>query len=284
MKNLGLGLQLYSVRNSLSNNEEATVRAVAAMGYREVELCAPNFENGRPAPKLTPQQTRQLYGDLGLRLLSIAMPVNFHPDFQEWQRLTEYSAEIGCEAICCSVATFSGQEETLRLADFFNHVGEFAASQGQKFLYHNHYHEFQYFGEETVLDLLVNNTDPALVDFELDTFWALRGGADPLAWMDTLGSRLKLIHQKDLSANVHPVNLFETIAPGTIIDWNTFVHYSNAPEAFQELGHGIMDVRHIVEKAKAMPEVYSIIVEQDASVLGEMESARINYEYLSKCL
>ena len=284
MKNLGIGLQLYSVREALAKDEKATVEAVAQMGYQEVELCAPDFENGRPAPVLTPAQTRELYGGLGLRLLSIAMAVDLHPTMEEWQRLVEYSAEIGCEAVCCSVATFADRGAVLQHADFFNRVARFAAEHGQKFFYHNHYHEFQRFQGETALDLLVQNTDPALVDFELDTFWALRGGVDPLAYMDKLGERLKLVHQKDLSADVHPVNLFEKIPEGTVIDWDTFGLYANGPEAFRELGRGAMDVPAILAKAKAMTGVYSIIVEQDHSAIGELESARINYAYLRERL
>lgn len=280
VKNLGLGLQLYSVRKMLAYNEAVAVRAVAQMGYREVELCAPNYENGRFASDLTPVQTRELYAGLGLRLLSIAMAVDLYPDLEQWRRLVEYSVQIGCEGVCCSVATFANREAVLRRADFFNAVARFAAKHGQKFFYHNHYHEFQHFQGETALDLLVENTDPALVDFELDTFWALRGGADPLACMDRLGERLKLIHQKDLSAKVRPVNLFEKIPEGTVIDWKAFGKYANEPEAFRELGRGTMDVPAILEKARSMPSVYSVIVEQDHSTIGELESAQINYAYL----
>ena len=80
------------------------------------------------------------------------------------------------------------------------------------------------------------------------------------------------------------MNLFEKIPEGTVIDWDTFGLYANGPEAFRELGRGAMDVPAILAKAKAMTGVYSIIVEQDHSAIGELESARINYAYLRERL
>lgn len=280
MQNLGLGLQLYSVREELAHNEWETIRLVAEMGYRQVELCAPDFENGRPAPRMAVSEIKKRYADLNLRMLSIAMPVNFHRDIEDWKQLADYSNRIGCEAICCSVATFSDKEDVLRHAAFFNQVGKFAAEQGQKFFYHNHYHEFQRFHGEAILDLLVENTDPTYVDFELDTFWALRGGIEPVSYMEKLGERLKLVHQKNLAEDVQPVNLFEVIPENMNIDWDGFVKYANTPEAFRELNRGVINVRAIVEKAKKMPSVYSIIVEQDHSQIGELRSAKENYNYL----
>lgn len=171
MKNLGFGLQLYSVREALARDEWDTVRRVAEIGYREVELCAPDYEDGRPAPIHAAAETKKFYGDLNLRMLSIAMPVNFHRDLEDWKRLVDYSNAIGCEAVCCSVATFEEPDAPRRLADFFNDVGRFAVENGQRFLYHNHYHEFQNLNGEVPLEVLVQHTDPRYVDFELDTFW-----------------------------------------------------------------------------------------------------------------
>lgn len=284
MKKLGLGLQMYSVRNEMNRDEWKTICRVAEIGYHEVELCAPDFENGKLITSHSPAETKNRYADLGLRLLSIAMPVNFHMNIDDWKQLTEYSSEIGCEAICCSVATFSSFDSIRYLADFFNRVGETAAEHGQRFFYHNHYHEFKKVDGKSILQLLVENTDPSYVDFELDTFWALRGGVDPIACMNKLGDRLKLVHQKDLSPDIRPINLFDDIPDNQELNWDTFVRYANHPEAFCEIGRGVMDVRGIVEKAKAMPNVYSIIIEQDFSGIGELESAAVNFENIKKMI
>lgn len=284
MKNMGFGLQLYSVRNAMAADEWDTLRKVAALGYKQVELCAGDFVDGRPAPKHSAADDKKFYDDLGLRRLSIAMPVNFHRSIEDWKYLTEYSNQVGCEAICCSVATFENGDEARRLADFFNEIGRFAVENGQKFYYHNHYHEFQNIRGEVPMDILVDCTDPRYVDFELDTFWTLRGGVDPIAYMDRLGSRLGLVHQKDLSANADPVNVLARVPEGTNLDWDGFVKYTGKPADFVELGRGTMDVPSIVEKARSMDSVISVVIEQDQTAIGELESAKINYEYLSKLI
>lgn len=102
--------------------------------------------------------------------------------------------------------------------------------------------------------------------------------------MDRLGDRLKLVHQKDLSAGIAPVNLFEVIPAGEKLDWDGFIRYAHNPAAFAELGRGVMDVGAIVEKARSLPTVSSIVIEQDNTAIGELESARVNYDYMKKIL
>lgn len=258
MKNMGFGLQLYSVRNVMGKEEWDTLRKVAALSYKQVELCAGDFVDGRPDPVHSAADDKKLYDDLGLRRLSIAMPVNFHRFMDDWKHLTEYSNQICCEAICCSVATFENGDEARRLADFFNEIGRFAVENGQKFYYHNHYHEFQNIRGEVPMD--------------------------PLAYMDRLGSRLGLVHQKDLSANVDPVNVLARVPEGTNLDWDGFVKYTGKPADFVELGRGTMDVPSIVKKARSMDSVISVVIEQDQTAIGGLESVKINYEYLSKLI
>ena len=285
MDKLNYGLQMYSVRNALAADEIGTLKRVAEIGYREIEITSPDFENGRPAPARSAGESRRIYRDLDLRVRSIAMPVEFHRELDDWKRLTEYSAEIGCDAICCSVATFASHGEALRLSDFFNQVGEYAQRNGQRFYYHNHFNEFQLLEGEAPLNTLLKNTDPRCVDFELDTFWAWRGGVDPVKYMASMGERVKLVHQKDLARHVDPVNMFERIPEGTVLDWDAFGRYAGSdPTAFTELGNGKMDLPALIEQIRATPSVESILIEQDQTRIGEFESAEINCRYMQKLL
>lgn len=281
MRKLNFGLQMYSVRNALAADELGTLEKVAGIGYREIEITSPEFQNGRPAPARSAAEYRKIYGDLGFCVRSIAMPLEFHPELDDWKRLTDYSNEIGCEAICCSVATFTSHSQALRIAEFFNQVGEYAVRNRQRLYYHNHYNEFQKLDGEAPLDMLLKHTDPRFVDFELDTFWALRGGTDPVAYMATMGDRLKLVHQKDMAQHVQPINMFEFIPEGTKLDWDAFGKFAGSdPKAFTELGRGKMNVQAVIDQSKTMPSVRSIIIEQDQTQIGEFESAEVNFKYI----
>lgn len=68
------------------------------------------------------------------------------------------------------------------------------------FYYHNHFQEFQVFEGERILDTLLERTDPALVKFELDTYWTVRGGEDPIYWLRKLGERCNLVHRESRAA------------------------------------------------------------------------------------
>ena len=273
-------IQLYSVKEALTKDEKATLGKLAEIGYKNIELNAPPFVDGKPAPKHPAAEIRQLLNDLGMRALSIAMPANFHPDIEDWYRLTDYSNQIGCGSICCSVATFQNHAAVRKQAALFNKIGKCAAENGQQFYYHNHYQEFQRFDDVFVLETLQKNTNPAYMGFELDTFWVLRGGEDPFEIMDMLGDRFALIHVKDMNAGIEPVNLFEVIPANEVLDWNGFSKYSRNPAAFTELGEGFIDIRSLVEKSRRMPSVAYVVVEQDCTTIGELESAQMNYSYM----
>ena len=127
----------------------------------------------------------------------------------------------------------------------------------------------------------MDNTDPRYVSFELDTFWAMRGGADPVEVMKRLGARLKLVHQKDFSkTSTSPVNLWTVKDPETLITRETFGEGMD-PKDFCEIGTGIMDIQTIIDTANALGAEY-IVLEQDHTQLTQMESVRISMDSFKK--
>ena len=89
-----------------------------------------------------------------------------------------------------------------RAAAVFNRAGEAAAAQGIKFYYHNHGYEFVPHGDGTLFDLLVEETKPELVTFEMDVFWTVHPGQDPVKLLRRYPDRWELFHLKDLKKGV----------------------------------------------------------------------------------
>ncbi|MEA5055623.1 MAG: TIM barrel protein, partial [Propionicimonas sp.] len=161
----------------------------------------------------------------------------------------------------------------------FNEIGELARQRGMRFYYHNHFQEFQRFGDEYVYDIILANTDPELVKLEMDTYWMYRGGQDPLEWMSRCADRVILLHQKDFpKESPQPLNLFDGVVdPHENIDMAVFEERKNQA-CFTEIGTGILPIQSIVDLAATLPNFDYMLLEQDHAVLPELESIRVSHE------
>ena len=87
--------------------------------------------------------------------------------------------------------------ELQEYCDYFNRIGEIANAAGLRYGYHNHSHEFAKLEGHVIEDYLIENTDPDKVMFELDVFWATKGGVNPSAYIAKYAGRFPLLHIKD---------------------------------------------------------------------------------------
>jgi sugar phosphate isomerase/epimerase len=279
---LTLGLQVYSVRESLQKDFWGTMEAVAKIGYRNIELANHHAEAdygcgfGVPAAEFK----RRMDG-LGLKTVSSHV---FPLENTDLDKVIEYAKVIGNDNIVCPMYFYTSAADALELAKRLNTWGAKLRKSGMRLFYHNHFHEFQKYGGKAVLDILLENTDPELVDFELDTFWALRGGVDPVAYLKKLGKRCLLIHQKDLTKGTKPENLFERVKPDAKIDMESFKKDGARHEDFTEAGEGMMDIRGIIAAANKIGTAKYIIIEQDYSSRGEIDSVALSYKNIQKLL
>jgi sugar phosphate isomerase/epimerase len=206
-----VGLQLYTVREAAAADFAATLRAVAAAGYQVVE---PAGLHG-----MTPAEVRAQLDELGVRAVAAHIAVDrFEQDAE--------AAIAELQTLGCSYAVipFLGQERrgnaaALRmLATSFNEWAERCQAAGLGFAYHNHDFEFATLpgAAGTTFDLFVEATDPALVTFELDIYWAQVAGVDPIALLGRLSGRVPLVHLKDRAAGETPTDA--PVGEGTI-DW-----------------------------------------------------------------
>ena len=202
-----IGLQLYTVREALERNFEATLARVAAIGYREVEF-AGYF--GRSA-----SEVRSSLRQTGL--MAPSAHVSLEALGSSWGSVIENALAIGHRylvvAAANAVADIDGYR---RIAERFNRAGEVAAKAGIRLGYHNHAFEFTPLGGELPYDVLIEATDPKYVCFEMDVFWITQGGQNALAYLARWPGRIALLHLKD-AAGTRPYRM-AAVGAG-VIDW-----------------------------------------------------------------
>ena len=203
-ENKNIGLQLYSIRDSITLDVPAAIEKVGQMGYTFVE--AAGYGNGL-FYNMEPTDFKALCEENGLGFLSshTGMPL---PDSANWDKAMEWwdvcidaHAAAGVKYI---VQPFMGGDaygnlDTLKLyCDYFNTVGGKCNAKGIRFGYHNHDAEFSTeLDGQIIYDFMLNNTDPEKVMFQLDLYWCVVGGADPVEYFNAYPGRFELWHIKD---------------------------------------------------------------------------------------
>lgn len=204
-----IGLQLYTVRRLMTQDMPGTIAAVAAAGYREVEF-AGYF--GR-----TPAEVRDLLQAHGLTAPSTHLGL---ADVGERFDATVESAQaIGIRYLTVAsldMRAIKSADDWKRTADLFNAIGRRARAAGLRFAFHNHAVEFTPVDGAVPMDLLVGGTDPSLVAFELDLFWAMKAGQDPRAYFERHPGRFEMVHVKDATAA--PASDMADVGSG-VMDW-----------------------------------------------------------------
>ena len=206
-----IALQLYTLRERTARDMVATLRDLAEIGYRTVELAG---YGGLTAPDL-----RATLDGLGLR--AMGAHVAFDRFTLQFDQVLDELQGLGCDyAVLPSVPL--EHRTGLRVRDLnatLNGWGERCRAAGLTFAYHNHAFEFtrrSADGGETMFDGLVADTDPALVAFELDIYWVRYSGIDPITLLQRDPLRFPLLHIKDMSGDADRADL--PVGAG-IIDW-----------------------------------------------------------------
>ena len=280
---LKIGIQLYSVKNAIAKQPYEVLRQVAEAGYRYIEAANHNAEHdpgvgfGVPA-----RQLQRSLDELGLQIVGC----HVNPLQEELlQDVLDYHAELGSTQIGCDIEFFpyGDLDYIKRRCEVFNRIGELCQERGMRFYYHNHYQEFQRFGDRLVYDLIMENTDPGLVYAEMDTYWIARGGQDPVSFMRKYNDRLILLHQKDFPRDAgEPLCMYQGLVdPDRGIDEKVFMDTKN-PDSFTEIGTGVLPIQDYIGAARSCPNLDYIILEQDATKLDEIESIKVSMKAFQK--
>jgi sugar phosphate isomerase/epimerase len=186
-----IGLQLYSLRVQLQKDTPAALDEVKAFGFRNVELAG--------TYGLTPEKFRQQLDARGLKAVSAHFPYErFRDDVEGVARDAKI---LGLKYVGCAWIPHNGafDEQTCRAAAaVFNRAGQALAKHGLKFFYHTHGYEFQPYQDGTLFDLLMRETNPKYVSFEMDVFWIVHPGQDPVKLLQKYGQRWQLMHLKGM--------------------------------------------------------------------------------------
>ena len=270
-----VGIQFYSVRDTLANEPERTLRNLAGMGYKYWETCAMKGVPYDPNDMrsfgfgVTASQARDLMKELGVTAVGGHFSRNLVNRRGDLPHYLDYQAKAGLKAIGLAFGESSDLDSCKRNARHYNWIGEECKKRGLQFYYHNHNHEFKLLDGKWLLDWLMEECDPDLVRLELDTFWVLRSGNDPKKVIDHFGSRILFLHQKDLAKEAEDRVVLPEADPAT---------GGQCPaEDFTEVGDGLMDIQGIIDRGNANGVPY-IILEQDHSQRGEMESVKRSME------
>jgi sugar phosphate isomerase/epimerase len=252
-----LGVQLYTVRSIIQNDMPGTLAAIRKIGYKTVEAFAAQYS------KVTAKDLRQAILNAGLTVPSA------HFGYPDFDTRFDYAKELGVECmVCASIpATIANSGDGYKqAADQYNKWGEQAKKMGMKFGFHDHDTEFKVFDGVTGFDILMEHTDPALVQWQMDCYWVAQAGYDPVAMLRKHGKRMQSLHLKDrkrgapVSTDTGPGSQFFTEVGEGTLDWPTILH--------------LADQNHI-------PDMY---VEQDITERPPLECLQISYDHLVKYL
>ncbi len=271
-----VGIQLYSVRNALAERPYETLKAVSELGYKYIEAANHNAAEddgvgfGVPAAKM--KESMDSYG------LQIA-GCHINPLLpQRLPKILEYHSKIGNKQIGCDIEfyPYGDMEYLKRRCELFNEVGRICKENGFRYYYHNHYQEFQRFGDTTVYDYIMSHTDPSLVYVEMDLYWIARGGMDPLEYIEKYKDRIILIHQKDFPENARQtLDMFDGVVRRDGNLTHEVFSATKFPSCFTEVGTGVLPIQRYIDALSDAPNLEYLILEQDfTSCPTELESIK----------
>jgi sugar phosphate isomerase/epimerase len=271
-----VGIQLFSVKETMTKDPIGTLKAVADMGYKYWETAFAGATGlGMPA-----KEAKKIISDYGAKVVG----AHYYPagDLGTQKEFLEYHSEIDNKDIGLAADFFEDYDDVLRKCELMNKDAEAAKKYDMRFHYHNHFHEFQKFNGQYIMDIIYENTDPNLVFIEIDTYWAERGGVDPVKLMEKYKDRLIMLHQKDFPKGyTEPINLFEErVDPNVPVGIDIFKQIAS-PDCFAEVGTGILDIQKYIDEGNKLGAEY-ILLEQDYTSMDEMESIKLSMDSFKK--
>jgi sugar phosphate isomerase/epimerase len=205
-----IGIQLYSLRHALATDFEGTLAQVAKIGYTEVEF-AGYYDR-------TPSQVRAVLDRTGLNAPSAHVPISLLRE--NWPKMLDAARSMGHRYLIVAWIPEDDRSTTdrvMRIADLFQKAGAEAKAEGLRFGFHNHDVDFMPIGGrggKAPFDVLLEQTDPGAVAFELDLYWIIKAGHDPLAYFARYPGRFELVHVKDSAGP--PEHRMVDVGRGTI--------------------------------------------------------------------
>ncbi len=277
---LPIGIQLYTVGKPYADDPAGTLKQLWAMGYREVETSI--------MPKLSAKDQRKMMDDAGLTCPSVHMDMNganldagladvhtlgahyalssvlrdILPELRKAEEEARKTGKAGMPAL-----PPLGMDGFKKTAAHMNEVGRKVKAAGLQYAYHNHNFEFEKMPDGSVgYDILVKETDPDLVKFEVDCGWMTVAGSDPLAYFGKYPGRFRMLHIKDFQKGTQATT--DLTGPGR-------------PKG-TDLGTGFIDYKQIFAAAKGAGVEHIFAEQEPPFAVSQMASAKADFAYMQK--
>ena len=247
------GLQLYTLRDDLPKDPKGVLKQVAGFGYKQLE----GFEGGMGLWwGMTAVEFKKYLDELGVTMIS--SHCNTKKDFE---KKAAEAAQVGLKYL---ISPHVGKQKTLddykKIAAEFNTNGEICKKNGIRFAYHNHDYSFTKQDGQYPQDIFMSNTDPTIVDYEMDMYWVVTAGEDPETWLKKYSNRFRLCHVKDRSKTAKPED----------------------HDASVDLGTGGIDYPKVLKTASENGMQYYIVEQERYDNSTPLKSAETDAAYLKK--
>ena len=247
------GLQLYTLRDVLPKDPKGILKQVANMGYKQIE----SYEGEKGMFwGMTNIEFKKYMDDLGMKIVSSHCDTT-----KDFERKANDAAAIGIKYL---INPYIGPQKTIdeykKFADQFNQAGEVCKKAGLRFAYHNHDYSFKAIDGQIPQDVMMQNTDPSLVDYQMDIYWVVTAGEDPVKWFEKYPNRFRLSHIKDRKKNV----------PLSDTDASCIV------------GDGQIDFAKVIKAGLKNGLKYNIVEQERYDNTTPIMAAKANAEYLKR--
>jgi sugar phosphate isomerase/epimerase len=242
------GLQLYSLRSDLPKDPKGVLKQVAAFGYKQIE----SYE-GKDGMfwGMTNKEFKKYMDELGLTIVSSHCNIN-----SDFETKAAQAGEIGMKYLICP--SLGGANKSIddfkRAVEKFNACGDICKKNGLRFAYHNHGYSFETMEGQLPQDILMQGTNKDTVDFEMDIYWVVTAGADPIAWFNKYPGRWKLCHVKDRRKGAE----------------------AKDHDASVDLGTGSIDFKKILKAGKSKGLEYFIVEQERYDNSTPLKSAEVD--------
>jgi len=249
-----IGVQLYMVKEDMAKDAPGTLTLLGKMGYTQIESYGGDkgiFWG------MTNKDFNKLANDNGLTMISS----HYAGDTEGFEKTAAQAAEIGMKYL---IYPWKGPQKTIdafkRIADEFNGYGEICKKNGLRFAYHPHDYPYKPVDGQLPINVLLDNTDKNLVDFEMDYYYTVTEGQDPEAYIKKYHPRFRLCHMRDVLKERLPVGSQE--------------------ESACDLGKGIINYPHLLSTALDNGMEYFFVEQSRFFHETPLQSAAYNADYL----
>jgi sugar phosphate isomerase/epimerase len=247
------GLQLWTVRDDMAKDPKGVLKQLSSFGYKQIE----SFEGQQGMYwGMSNTDFKKYMDDLNMKIVSSHCDIN-----NNFQRKAAEASAIGVKYLVCPwLGPQKSIDDYKKAAEKFNKCGEICKQEGILFAYHNHDYSFKQLDGQMPQEVMMNETDPTMVDFEMDIYWVVTANEDAEQWLKKHKNRFRLCHIKD-----------RTKTPGADNGKNSI-----------DLGTGSIDFSKILRTAKDNGMQY-FIVEQEAFPNGTpLEAVKKDAAFMKK--